>query len=70
MDVIFMIIGIIGFLEFSFLQGLFTGPIMMVVCGITGLIAFGYKMAKKEYHMAIIYFLLFETIFLGYLNIM
>ena len=70
MDVIFTIIGGIGFLEFSFLRGLFTGVIMMLVCGVTGLIAFVYKMVKKEYHLAILYVLLFATIFFGYLNIM
>jgi len=70
MDIIFTIIGIIGFLEFSFLRGLFTGTIVMILCGITGIIAFIYKMVKKEIHCAILYGLLFETIFLGYLNIM
>lgn len=69
-DVIFTIIGVIGFLEFSFLRGLFTGPIVMLICGITGLVAFIYKMVKKEYHLAILYLLLFATIFFGYLNIM
>ena len=70
MDVIFTIIGVIGFLEFSFIRGLFTGTIMMFVCGITGVSAFVYKIVKKEYHSAILYALLFATIFFGYLNIM
>lgn len=70
MDIIFTLIGIVGFLEFSFLQGLFTGTIMMIVCGITGLVALIYKLVKKEYHLAILYTLLFATISLGYLNLM
>ena len=69
-DAIFTIIGIIGFLEFSFLRGLFTGPVIMIICGITGIISFIYKITKKKYHCAILYGLLFATIFFGYLNIM
>ena len=69
-DAIFTIIGIIGFLEFSFLRGLFTGPVIMIICGITGIISFVYKIIKKTYHCAILYGLLFATIFFGYLNIM
>lgn len=69
-DYIFMIIGIIGFLEFSFIRGLFTGPIVMTICGITGIIALIYHLLKKDYHSAILYTLLFATIFFGYLNIM
>lgn len=69
-DAIFTVIGIIGFLEFSFLRGLFTGPIIMIACGITGIISFIYKLIKKEYHNAILYALLFATIFFGYLNVM
>ena len=49
MDVIFTIIGVIGFLEFSFLRGLFTGPIVMLICGITGVISFIYKMVKRAF---------------------
>lgn len=69
-DAIFTIIGIIGFFEYSFIRGLFTGTIMMIVCGITGVISSIYKIVKKQYHIAILYTLLFGTIFLGYLNIM
>lgn len=69
-DTIFTVIGIIGFLEFSFLRGLFTGPIIMIICGITGIISFIYKLIKKDYHCAILYALLFATIFFGYLNIL
>ena len=47
-DAIFTIIGIIGFLEFSFLRGLFTGPVIMIICGITGIISFVYKIIKKK----------------------
>lgn len=70
LDIVFTIIGIIGFLEFSFLRGLFTGPVIMIICGITGIISVIYKIIKKNYHCAILYGLLFATIFLGYLNIM
>ena len=66
LDTLFTIIGIIGFLEFSFLRGLFTGPVIMIM----GIISFVYKIIKKKYHCAILYGLLFATIFFGYLNIM
>lgn len=69
-DAIFIIIGIIGFIEFSFIRGMFTGPIVMVICGIIGGVALIYNIIKKDYHSAIIYTLLFATIFVGYLNIM
>ena len=70
LDTLFTIIGVIGFLEFSFLRGLFTGPVIMIICGIMGIISFVYKIIKKKYHCAILYGLLFATIFFGYLNIM
>lgn len=70
MDIIFMVIGMIGFLEFSFLRGLFTGTIVMIVCGITGIVAVIYHVIKKDYRSAILYGLLFATIFFGYWNIM
>ena len=70
MDIIFIIIGTIGFLEFSFLRGLFTGTITMIVCGITGIVAVVYEICKKDYCSAILYALLFATIFSGYVNIM
>ena len=57
-------------LEFSFLRGLFTGTITMIVCGITGIVAVVYKICKKDYCSAILYALLFATIFFGYVNIM
>ena len=47
-DAIFTIIGIIGFLEFSFLRGLFTGPVIMIICGITGIISFIYKITRQS----------------------
>ena len=70
LDTLFTIIGIIGFLEFSFLRGLFTGPVIMIICGIMGIISFVYKIIKKKYHCGILYGLVFATIFFGYLNIM
>lgn len=70
LDAIFIIIGAIGFLEFSFVRGLFTGPIVMVICSITGIIAMIYNIIKKDYHSAILYALLFATLFFGYWNIM
>ena len=70
LDILFTIIGIIGFLELSFLRGLFTGPVIMIICGIMGIISFVYKIIKKKYHCAILYGLLFATLFFGYLNIM
>lgn len=69
-DVIFIIIGIIGFIEFSFIRGMFTGPIVMIICGITGIISTIYNIIKKDYRSAILYALLFATISLGYWNIM
>lgn len=69
-DIIFIIIGTLGFLEFSFLRGLFTGTITMIVCGVTGIVAVIYKICKKDYHSAILYALLFATLFFGYVNIM
>ena len=48
LDTLFTIIGIIGFLEFSFLRGLFTGPVIMIICGIMGIISFVYKIIKKK----------------------
>lgn len=70
LDMIFIVIGIIGFIEFSFFRGLFTGPIVMIICGITGIIAAIYNIVRKDYRSAIIYALLFATIVFGYLNIM
>ena len=69
LDTLFTIIGIIGFLEFSFLRGLFTGPVIMIICGIMGIISFVYKVIKKKYHCSILYGLLFTNIFFGYLYI-
>ena len=69
-DYIFTIIGMVGFLEFSFVRGLFTGPIVMIACGITGIVSIIYNILKKDYHFTILYGLLFGTIFFGYLNIM
>lgn len=70
LNLIFIIIGIIGFIEFTFIQGIFTGPIVMIACGITGVVAIIYNIIKKDYHSAILYALLFATIFFGYLRIM
>lgn len=70
LDVVFMIIGALGFIEFSFIRGLFTGPAMMVICGITGIIAVIFNIVKKNWRSAILYALLFATLFFGYLNIM
>lgn len=70
LDVVFVIIGALGFIEFSFIRGLFTGPAMMVICGITGVIAVIFNIVKKNYLSAILYALLFATLFFGYLNIM
>lgn len=70
MDGIFIIIGIIGFLEFSFVRGLFTGLIVMAICGITGIVSVIYSIVKKDYHSTILYALLFATIFFGYWNIL
>lgn len=69
-EAIFTVIGVLGFIEFSFIRGMFTGPIMMIVCGITGVVAVIYNVVKKQYHSAILYALLFATLCLGYLNIM
>lgn len=63
LNLIFIIIGIIGFIEFTFIQGIFTGPIVMIACGITGVVAIIYNIIKKDYHSAILYALLFATIF-------
>ena len=38
LDTLFTIIGIIGFLEFIFLRGLFTGQVIMIICGFMGII--------------------------------
>lgn len=70
LDIIFIVIGIIGFIEFSFFRGIFTGPIVMIICGITGMIATIYNIVRKDYRGAILYALLFATIVSGYINIM
>jgi hypothetical protein len=70
LDFIFIIIGIIGFIELSFIRGLFTGTLVMILCAITGIISTIYSLVKKEYHIAILYLLLFATIIMGYINIM
>ena len=69
-DTIFILIGIIGFIEFSCIRGLFTGPLVMCICSITGIIAVIYNIVKKDYRTSVIYALLFLTIFFGYYNIM
>ena len=69
-DIFFIIIGTLGFLEFTFVRGLFTGTAMMLVCAITGIIAVIFNLVKKNYRSAILYALLFATICSGYINLM
>lgn len=70
LDAIFIVVGIVGFIEFSFFRGLFTGPIVMIICGLTGIVSVIYNIIKKDYRSACIYELLFATIVFGYVNIM
>lgn len=69
-NIVFIIVGIIGFIEFSFVRGMFTGPITMIICGITGIFAVIYNAVKKEYKSAVLYALLFATLVSGYLKLM
>lgn len=70
MDRIFIGIGVLGFIEFCFIRGMFTGSIMMILCGITGIVAMFYNVVKKDYRSSILYALLFATLFFGYVSIM
>ena len=67
---IFIVVGILGFLEYTFVKGLFTGTLMMLVSAFTGIVSVIYCLFKKDFHSAILYALLFATIVSAYLYLM
>ena len=70
LNIIFIIIAVLTMLEFFFISGMFTGPIMMVLIVIIGIANTVYSITQKETNESILYLICTISLCLGYLKIM
>lgn len=69
-SIIFIIIGFLTILEFLFIQGMFTGPLMGFLVIMAGMINFILEVKDKNYIYSIIYLISTIGLIMGYINIM
>lgn len=69
-SIIFIIIGILTILEFLFIQGMFTGPFMLFLVAISGIINFVLEVKDRNYIYSVIYLISTAGLSMGYINIM
>lgn len=70
LNIIFIIIAILTLLEFYFISGLFTGPIMMVLTAIVGIANAVYSFLHDNKNEAILYIICSISLCLGYFKLM
>ncbi len=69
-NVTFIIIAILAILEYYFIAGLFTGPIMIGAICIAGVVKIFYSFAHREWNETILSALVTIAICIGYFKIM
>ena len=69
-NIIFIIIGVLTILEFSFVRGMFTGPLMMGLAALFGLINVVLELANKKYLTAVHFLITAIALCMGYAVLM
>lgn len=70
LHVLYIIFAVLTILEYTFICGLFTGPIMMVCIAVIGLANLLYSLSKQEINEAVLYLLCTISLCIGYLKLM
>lgn len=70
LNIIFIIVSILTILEFCFICGTFTGPIMMILTLIAGAANLIYSALNKHTNEAVLYVICTIALCMGYLNLM
>ena len=73
-SVLFLVIGAVTVLEYSFVGavggGMFTGPLMLALSCISGLINIGWEIKNRSWMQALLYLLCTAALSMGYLRTM
>lgn len=70
LTILFLIIGFMAILEFYFIRGIFTGPLMMILVSTLGIINIIIKIKEKNILCCLLYILTTVSLFIGYLSYM
>ena len=68
--IIFLVIGFLTVLEFCFVQGMFTGPLMLGLSALCGLVCVVIELCRKNISAALLYLLCTAALSMGYLNLL
>lgn len=68
--ILFLVVGIATVLEYTFVQGMFTGPLMLILSVIVGVINVIWEIKDKQVFNAMLYLLTTAALSMGYLQLM
>lgn len=69
-SILFLIVGSIIVLEYMFVKGMFTAPLLIIMIGILGIINIIFEIVDKKYIYALNYLLMSIALCMGYIDLM